>query len=319
MKKILLSLLLGIFFYCVSANAQSLPWNVTTVQREPVNAQQAAAWRFSIQAAESNRQFEYMMSMSENSRRTGSVTVSTSSTSLEKRVRKYVRPDSVLRDTYRNFLKLPNTGLNLLMPEKACVVNDGESFEKMLKRCPFNFLAGNGSYFSFRNRDYITSVWADIGIKDNWIFSLGFFNQGILVNLGDVPIENLTLADKGVSYLNNFVPATDLEEADKQYKQFENGFAADGFKYQQVLPVESDRTYALRVVAYNVAYPVTVKNGRGTKTIYPFINSDRKDTIVVFRILKKDSDGTLSILWKELTSNPAPELVIPKPEGGEKQ
>ncbi len=305
-----MSLLLGISFYCLSANAQNLPWNVTTTPRTAVNQGQADGWRRQVQAEESRRQFEFMDSMAMSGRREGSVSVSTSSRELEKKVRKYVKPDDVLKDKYRNFLKFPNTGINLLLPEKACVVSDGESFEKTLKRCPFNFIAGGGSYFSFRNRDYMRSVWADIGIKNNWIFSLGLFNQGILVNLGDTPIENLTLADKGVSFLNNFVPAVNPEEADKQYKQFENGLAADGFTYRQVLDVEPDKTYALRVVAYNVAYPFIVKTRHGDDKIFPFVSDDRKDIIVVFRIIKKDSDGTLSIVWRELASNPAPAMIV---------
>ena len=40
----------------------------------------------------------------------------------------------------------------------------------------------------------------------------------------------------------------------------------------------------------------------------------RVDTILAFRITRKESDGNITILWKELKEQKAPKIIFPKDE-----
>jgi hypothetical protein len=244
-----------------------------------------------------------------------STVFSKNSTELMNKAKKYVVPDREVQTKYADFLKLPNTGIVKLVSQKSCSTISGsdkkEKFSEYLKRCAPDFIRGNGKYFSFRQKEYVDEDLADIGFMNNRFFSLGWMNQGILVVLGDADIQDLSLTSKGIDYLTGFAPSFNLDGASKEFGQFEEGLKVNDLSYRKIVDIEKDKTYALRVIAYN-SYFLIEKNGNEPKPtiFFPLKEDKREDVIVVFRVVEKNEDGSIILLWRELQRKPSPEIMI---------
>lgn len=337
MKKILWAI---IFSNCVCAFvwAQSpydYPQNVYISRTGRVrSSQEVEAMKSLVDTQRRNQRFAEMQAVTDRNLNPERVYVSTTSRSLSYQAKKYLAPSDALQTQYKSFLESTGTGIIKLLPAKLCAGEDGKSkkknkLSKLIEECPFSFVQGNGKYFSFRQKEYVDYALSDIGFQDKWIFSMGSLNQGILVGLGDVNLEDVSLTAKGVDYLADFKPAPTIEGAAKDHQQFEDGLKVGDFNYQKIVEVEKNKTYAVRVVAYNPYYPIpesyktgksasksdkSSANARANPTkIYSFGNDVRQDVIVAFRVIEKEEDGSIVLLWKELRRESSPELLIPGP------
>jgi hypothetical protein len=198
---------------------------------------------------------------------------------------------------YKSILANSNTGLVKIFPDLGCasqyVVNVGDD-------CQSQILFG--SSYSFRHANRIDKENADINLYNNQLIGAGTLSHIILADLGDVPVEDLSLASKGISFLVNYKPAKQSDEATVKSKELKNGIDDEGFNYSNKISVRENTTYAARAIAYRI--PV--------KHFYDFyFNSNkRKDVIVVFRVVRKESDGALTLLWRELKRKDAPEIKV---------
>ncbi len=256
-----------------------------------------------------------MRGLTTESFRRGSPVESKTSMELMKKAKKYIVPSLEIQNNYSNFLKLPNTGIVKLLSQKSCSTISGsdnkEKFSEYLKRCAPDFIRGHGKYFSFRQNDYVDENLADIGFVDNWFFSLGTMNQGILVALGDTEIQGLSLNSKGIDFLAGFAPSLNMDDAAKEFKQFEEVLKDKGLSYGKVVSIEKDQTYALRVIAYNNYFVIEEKEKKpAPMKLFPLGKDKREDIIVAFRVVEKNEDGSLTLLWKELQRKQSPEIVI---------
>ena len=183
---------------------------------------------------------------------------------------------------FAEFLKLPDTGLIRLLPkgmyESSMVVSAKDpNQDKVLP------ITGGGAAYSFTKKKHEFSTWSEIGLQDRKLFS-GFAGGvlGFMTNLGDVPIDNVTLNSAGVDYLTGLVPPKNRSEAIEQSKRNGQEFTVGSFMYESILPAAPGSTYVLRSIA-----------------------EGRADLLVAFRILRQDEDGSLIILWKELKRSSA--------------
>lgn len=309
-----------LFILCISVNAQ-FPDSGSIYNSARVRARSPQERQIMREIYNENFQFNRLRSFSErnnSSNRPDSSYTTVADTlprSLTDKAKKYIVPDETLKAQNKNFLKLPNTGIVKMLPEKACQVDTGTSkkgFFNLMEQCPYKFINGHGKYFSFRQKDYVVSRLADIGIHDNWIFSLGFFNQGVMVNIGDIPLEQVSLSTKGADFLNGLLTSTEIPEIDKRFQEFENGVVNENLNYQKVLPLELEKTYVLRVTAYNIAWFQEQETSIGKIKIYPLKEDKRKDILIAFRIINRDDEGNTTLIWKELQSKNSPKLEVPK-------
>ena len=145
-------------------------------------------------------------------------------------------------------------------------------------------------------------------------------NEGIVkfgsANVGYIymPVENVTLQTKGVEYIAKFQPAMDFETASSINDQFVAGIEKNGFLYKRYLPAVENSTYVLRAVAYH---------GKLFRSVHgvPYNEFDfdkRRDVIIVFRVAYRDTDGSLTIVWSQLSNVDSPKLKLP-PVNGEKK
>jgi hypothetical protein len=195
---------------------------------------------------------------------------------------------------YSAFLKLKNTQLVKILLDPKCnnhlVVNIKD------EQCTAAFpLKGNGSYYSFRTGSHFDSPFADIHYIDG-NFEVGFKDEllGILVELGDVPIETLSLKSTDVWVLSDFKAANKSAMLEKQKAELKKGIVKLNQRvYTDKVSAKSDTTYLIRTIAYQYKEQA--------------VNDKRIDAVLAFRVVKKD-EGSVTILWHGLDWKYAPKL-----------
>ncbi|MBS1794854.1 MAG: hypothetical protein JSS81_13425 [Acidobacteria bacterium] len=225
---------------------------------------------------------------------------------LEK-IRALLLPAPEDLETYKAFLDRPKTGIFRLFSFYDC-------YSKNLIRTDgpcADFIEDSWS-FSFRWKTY--NNLSDVALVDGQIQTGSFFTQGLIVALGDVPLDNLSLASDGIKDLVEFKPAATFDEARRHSKKIKEGFDFAGFRFADRLTPEVGRTYALRSIAYRPHKwpPIFLRPGdklvRADARFFGIRYDVRDDLIVVFRVIRKDADGNLTILWKELQRRDAPKI-----------
>ncbi|MGI8467845.1 MAG: hypothetical protein ACR2N3_05280 [Pyrinomonadaceae bacterium] len=215
-----------------------------------------------------------------------------------------LKPDNQDSAVYADFLKQSNAGLIKLFPDAGCEENSGvvRADAECLKWIP------NSGFYSFRRKKYISESLADIRYKDGFFISDPLLSQGIITALGDVPLERISLANNEVRLLAQYQPEPQSRDATVQFKKITNGIKLGDYIYRNSWQAIENTTYALRVIAYHGAYYVPFR-GR----LFNLLDGDaREDIIVVFRLVRKDADGSLTLLWTELDRKDSPKLIVPK-------
>lgn len=206
--------------------------------------------------------------------------------------------DDTLR--FADFLKQPKTGIFRLINDLGCESN--VYVIRADEHCQ-NTIPG-GSFYSFREKEYTTIYLSDLRLKDGLLISDGILSQNILVKLGDIPLEDLSITSGGMNYLTGFVPEVLSSQATKQYIEIVKGIRAGKYEYRKVLPATVNNTYAIRIIAYHGS---VYRNFRGW--FFNLLDGDsRVDLTIGFRIIRKETDGNLTILWKEINRQKSPKL-----------
>jgi len=185
----------------------------------------------------------------------------------------FLAPSAEDLNAFARFLEQPDTGMSRLMPREKY---DG----KLLIR-------GGGASYSFAKLTNEYGAGSDIGLEQGQI-RVGFAgaNFGFLTSLGDLAIDSVTAENPGVSLLAEFKTPSTEPDAREQQRRTGSGFEADGFRYRSFLPAMLNTCYAVRSINYLVS-----------------------DVLVVFRVTRQDSDGSLTLVWKILKKFPVPQLA----------
>jgi hypothetical protein len=235
------------------------------------------------------------------SRRTNSFILRTNPTREQKK--KLVPNPQDLRK-YEQFLEQPRTGIFRLMPDIGCTenINIIRADAVCLSFIP------ESSYYSFREKEHTIELLSDIHLKNGFLISDGILSQSILVHLGEVALEELAPASEGLEFLTAYSPSSQGAEAQEQYFQMARGVKVGKYEYKKALPIIENATYALRVVAYK---------GNVFRTFrgywFDLLDGDKRiDLTVAFRVIRKEQDGAVTLLWKEIGRKDAPRLTFPK-------
>lgn len=179
------------------------------------------------------------------------------------------------------FLKHSNTGLMRLLPSRT-------GNEKIV--------FGGGSYYSFHFSSHDAGRGSDLflmrpvlrplvvryGDVPDEVFegSLDLFmvgGYGMLTNLGEVPLDEITLQDRRARYLAEYEPAVSESKARCESRRFRQGETIDGHLYKTSLPIQVGSTYLVRSINYGTS-----------------------DVLVAFRVARRDDVGSAIIAWKLL-------------------
>ncbi len=215
---------------------------------------------------------------------------------------KTLAPKPELFKVFAEFLRQPNTGLTKLIKDTGCAENT--KIVVATDNCLKYTMPGAGSSYSFRIKNYRISRLADLIFTDNSFQAAGVLLHGIFVNIGDVPLDKIGLQTGGVKFLTDFQPEVDYEKARTIDRQLTDGIRQGNFLYRRGLYAVENTTYVLRSIAYNGKYFRAIEG----VTYNEFGFDNRKDVIVAFRILERDDEGNVTIMWKELQRKDAPAI-----------
>jgi hypothetical protein len=187
------------------------------------------------------------------------------------------------RDVHADFLSRPHTGIIRLLPR--------ETYDRKLK------LRGGGAYYSFVHREHQYGYGSDIELQQGQLM-VGFAGAdfGFIVDLGDTLLESVSTDDAALRFMTDFEIPSEESEARAAALRFSRiawrrgegevrGQQVDGWSYSRRLPAVVGHTYALRSVNY-----------------------DSSDVLVAFRLLRRDDNGSVVLLWKMLKKFPTPLL-----------
>jgi len=177
------------------------------------------------------------------------------------------------------FLKQSKTGLIRLLPR--------EVYDRQTYHTPSQIeIRGGGAYFSFFHRSHEYGYGSDLELNHDK-FTVGFAGAayGMIVELGDVPIESISENAPQFVFMSTYKPPTLEPEARSEFARFSQGVTIEGFTYKRTIPAKAENTYLVRSIDFRTS-----------------------DVLVAFRVTRFESDGSAIIAWKLLKSFTTPEL-----------
>lgn len=214
---------------------------------------------------------------------------------------------------YASFLKTDDSGIFKLFPDTGCI-------KKIVLSVDDDCWAAveESSHYTFRMGTYGRA--GDIGyIKDSFT-SKDFFSRAIIVSLGDIPIESVIMNHPAVASLAAFKSPSAPAEAESFFNRFADGVDAGGYRFASSLTAAASRTYVIRKIDFNMAgrdvkYTFSRKGessdvGMSLQQMLGF--KERNDTIYVFRVIRNDSDGAATIVWRQLSRKGSPSIIFKK-------
>jgi len=135
-----------------------------------------------------------------------------------------------------------------------------------------------GAYYSFDRLTHAYGYGSDLSLEQG-LFNVGHAgaDYGFLANLGDVPLESITLDTAQTKLFATYIPVRKESDAREEYRRFQQGVSIDGMLVKSRLPMRLHSTYLLRSINYGDS-----------------------DLLVAFRVVELDAEGTPLILWKRL-------------------
>jgi hypothetical protein len=213
---------------------------------------------------------------------------------------------------YSEFLKTKGSGIFRIFPDLGCVTR---TLIKIDGECE-NFVP-DSSDFSFRSGLFVESHYHDIGFTPEGFYSNGFFSIGMLTDLGDIQIGSLTIESPELKFLKNIQTSTSAADTRDLAKQVDRGIDTGQSRLAMRIKVELDRTYAIRSIAYRFGGSVAPPSEKSTMLDLRFLslaNDERKDVVVIFRVVRQEPAGGLTILWRELQRKDSPKIKFAKGE-----
>ena len=174
--------------------------------------------------------------------------------------------------SFAGFLSQPQTGLIRLLPR--------ETYDGQLT------IRGGGAYYSFAHLTHEYGYGSDIELYQGYL-SVGFAGAdfGFVTNLGNMPIDTVSLDTPAVQYLASFSAPTNEPDARVQQQRAGTGFSVGSYSYVDRVIAGQATTYALRSISFGTS-----------------------DVPVAFQVVRFDTDGSAILVWKLLKSFPVPQL-----------
>jgi hypothetical protein len=193
---------------------------------------------------------------------------------------RFLAPLAEDRTAFADFLRQPNTGLIRLLPRESY---DSDTYNNK-KTLSFR---GGGAYYSFTRLTHEYGFGTQLGLeRDQLQSSFAGADYGMLANLGDIPLEDVSLDSLGAQFPAAQVAVSEEPKARIEQRRFAEGTTVEGITYKRSLPALVSSTYLERSISFGEA-----------------------DVLVAFRVVRKDTDGSLIIAWKLLKTYPKPELA----------
>jgi hypothetical protein len=187
----------------------------------------------------------------------------------------FLAPDAEDLAKYSAYAQSQDGGVIRIMPRE--------------RHAKFLSIREGGSFYSFATRSNDYGEGSDLTLDTGW-FRVGFAGAdfGFVRNLGDLPLESISLESDPIKDLAAYTPPTDEPGARIEQQKLHHYEKGDGTHVDRVRAVVG-QTYAVRSIVYN-----------------------RSDVLAVFRVVRRDDDGSLILVWKLLQRYPAIKLLRPR-------
>lgn len=223
-------------------------------------------------------------------------------------------------EKYALLLKDKKFGIARIQPERNCYKNILVTVEELEKCSDVVPITGGGSFYSFRsklnyqvepalasfkvngktfkNRPKLdprkVGVWWNLHFEDGKFKVTNDSVLGIIAQIGDVELENLSSNSKEIEFLNNFKFKKDVEEIKKQNENLANGISFNNLTYSNAAQANLNSTYVLRSIDYQdkqiIFFP---------QPMFPKPGNEA-DMTIAFKVIGQEDDGSLIILWRKL-------------------
>jgi len=177
---------------------------------------------------------------------------------------------------YKEFLQQPDTGITRLLPREVFDNNKSPLTTR-----------GGGAYYSFTRRTHEYGLGSQIALERDTL-SVAFVgaDYGMLARLGDLPLSAISLENSAAKFLASYEAVSEEPQARAEYLRFSTGVKFEDVFFKTRQPAIVNNTYVLRGIHYSDS-----------------------DVLVAFRIVGKDLDDSVVILWKLLKKYPKPVLA----------
>lgn len=191
---------------------------------------------------------------------------------------------------FADLLAQPNTGIARLLPLSSQGRVVSVSQPEAYRRPGFTYFAATYSFSKRKHGNCLNGWqgnprmgWAELRLKEGILATAIMEDSvGLMVRLGDVQLDTVTVQTAGVTELDSFNPPPDSVSAKNMSENSLRGVKVGEFTFSSRIPANLNTTYVLRS---------TMRK--------------RADVLVAFRIVQSDSDG-ITILWKKLKEYPKP-------------
>ena len=190
-------------------------------------------------------------------------------------------------------LSQPNTGAFRLLPYYPLTRVVSANSPEIEWRRGFSAFASSWSFTKNKHGHGMNGKgdsyfgWADLRLRDG-IFTAGIMGEslGLMVPLGDVPLDDVTPQTAGVAEVAELVSPPTNTEAFALFGRNLRGYQRNGFTYGSRLFAQVNCTYVLRSML-----------------------NLRADQLIAFRVVRLSDDEGLTIVWKKLQDYPKPAWI----------
>ncbi|MFB2919031.1 MULTISPECIES: hypothetical protein [Aerosakkonema] len=230
---------------------------------------------------------------------------------------------------YTQFLALPNTGIARILTAEFYNQDSNNLRNRLLptnaENFPFPVLlklgreASEPSRIITDNPPFVPQLEIQIA-DDNFQIFPQEINYGFLVDIGDIPLENI---DSGLSavatntrqFFLNYRPPNKLASLQIDRRRFitgkEQNFGLSEPIFAQA-PAVLNHTYLVRTVQFQL--PEVLVSGdpitnRQRRILDSLLKTPSADLLIAFRPVYRRSDGSYTVLWRVVKQFPNPQIL----------
>ncbi|MBD3558582.1 hypothetical protein H6S82_06890 [Planktothrix sp. FACHB-1355] len=231
-------------------------------------------------------------------------------------------------EPYAQFLGLPNTGITRILKAEFYNQDSNNLRNRLLPTNAESFPFTNLLKLEIENSEqtrindnppFVPQLEIQIA-DDNFQIFPQEINYGFLVDIGDIPLENI---DSGLSavatntrqFFLNYRPPNKLASLQVDRRRFitgkEQNFGLSEPIFAQA-PAVLNHTYLVRTVQFQL--PEVLLSGdpitnRQRRILDSLLETPSADLLIAFRPVYRRSDGSYTVLWRVVKQFPNPQIV----------